>query len=107
MDYFRTCPCLRKRPQTGRAKSAGAVIKENEMKNVPGFTTEVALYACRGSSKLVSNGHTAGTGISIAEVLPQRVVARYQREGMHCMVIEDEDRMMSYEVCVDAISGAG
>ena len=71
---------------------------------MPGFTAEASVVP---SKQRYRNGSTRYTNGDAGAVSAQRVVATYKRDGMYCMGIEDDDLQMSYEVCVDAITGAG
>ena len=71
---------------------------------LPGYNADAA-FIDSARHYVASPGSTVVGGAG--RVLPQRVVATYRREGMYCMGIEDDDLQMSYEVCVDAITGAG
>jgi hypothetical protein len=66
--------------------------------NMPGFTAEASLYKNSGCYK---SRYTVTLNTDSLLVLPSgiRVVSTYQRNGMYCFGIEDDDLQMSYEAC--------
>lgn len=66
--------------------------------NIPGFTAENSLYKNYGCYK---SRHAITLNTDTILVLPSgiRVVSTYQRDGMSCFGIEDDDRQASYEAC--------